>query len=171
MDEQAVEERSATLATKWVPGPVKSGRVYRFSISSRRKPFVDLLVTMNKTKSGGEVHTAGFSCECLDNFPSNVPGGFFQYRVRSGFVFQFNDENCLFFVWNAHEFYHERTSFISHDKLAVSEQFSTSAEDFSDRRVICSIFFAGHVELSYNNTIRKFVALQSSIELMVSPRA
>ncbi|CAN0064539.1 unnamed protein product [Scytosiphon promiscuus] len=58
---EAVEESSATLAMEWVPGPVKSGSVYRFSTSNRRKPYVDLLVASDKAKKETEVQVAGFS--------------------------------------------------------------------------------------------------------------
>lgn len=59
--QQAVEERSATLASNWAPGPVKAGAVYRFSVSSRRKPYVDMLVASDKAKKETEVQVAGFS--------------------------------------------------------------------------------------------------------------
>eukprot|EP00752_Nemacystus_decipiens_P012660 g11214.t1 len=58
---EAVEERSATLSSSWAPGPVKAGAVYRFSVSSRRKPYVDLLVASDKAKKETEVQVAGFS--------------------------------------------------------------------------------------------------------------
>lgn len=60
---QAVEESSATLSSEWAPGPVKAGSVYRFSVSSRRKPYVDLLVASDKAKKETEVQVAGFSGE------------------------------------------------------------------------------------------------------------
>jgi len=60
---QAVEETSATLSSEWAPGPVKAGSVYRFSVSSRRKPYVDLLVASDKAKKETEVQVAGFSGE------------------------------------------------------------------------------------------------------------
>lgn len=60
---QAVEETSATLVSSWAPGPVKAGAVYRFSLSSRRKPYVDLLVASDKAKKETEVQVAGFSGE------------------------------------------------------------------------------------------------------------
>lgn len=61
--QKAVEEKSATLVSSWAPGPVKAGLVYRFSVSSRRKPYVDLLVASDKAKKETEVQVAGFSGE------------------------------------------------------------------------------------------------------------
>ncbi|CAM9883365.1 unnamed protein product [Pylaiella littoralis] len=58
---EAVGESSATLVTEWVPGPVETGAVYRFSVSSRRKPYVDMLVASDKAKKETEVQVAGFS--------------------------------------------------------------------------------------------------------------
>lgn len=49
--------------SSWAPGPVKAGAVYRFSVSSRRKPYVDLLVASDKAKKETEVQVAGFSGE------------------------------------------------------------------------------------------------------------
>ncbi|CAM9858108.1 unnamed protein product [Ectocarpus sp. 6 AP-2014] len=56
-----IGERSATLACEWSEGAVKAGSVYRFSTSTRRKPYVDLLVASDKAKKGTEVQVAGFS--------------------------------------------------------------------------------------------------------------
>lgn len=58
---QSVGENSATLVAKWVEGSVKEGSVYRFSVSSRRKPYVDMLVASDKAKKETEVQVAGFS--------------------------------------------------------------------------------------------------------------
>lgn len=51
------------MVSSWAPGPVKAGAVYRFSVSSRRKPYVDLLVASDKAKKETEVQVAGFSGE------------------------------------------------------------------------------------------------------------
>lgn len=58
-----IGQRSATLACEWSEGAVKAGSVYRFSTSTRRKPYVDLLVASDKAKKDTEVQVAGFSGE------------------------------------------------------------------------------------------------------------
>ncbi|CAM9758820.1 unnamed protein product [Ectocarpus sp. 4 AP-2014] len=58
---EGIGERSATLACEWSEGAVKAGSVYRFSTSTRRKPYVDLLVASDKAKKDTEVQVAGFS--------------------------------------------------------------------------------------------------------------
>lgn len=58
---QSVDVGAATLTVKWAPEPVTAGRVYRFSLSSRRKPYVDLLVALHNSKKANDVHEAGFN--------------------------------------------------------------------------------------------------------------
>ncbi|CAN0253500.1 unnamed protein product, partial [Discosporangium mesarthrocarpum] len=58
-----VEPASAVLENPWSEEEVRGGRVLRFSLSRRKKPYVDLMVARDKAARGltTDVHEAGFS--------------------------------------------------------------------------------------------------------------